>query len=418
MLKQNSEKEIISTDRNEIQIESKKYSDYPVNGFYGKFGGAYAPEILQPALGELLKAFEELKSDENFLSELHYLNRHLGGRPTPLYKLNRLTKKFGNAPIILKREDLVHGGAHKFNNVIGQALVAKFLGKPRIIAETGAGQHGVATSIVGAALGLETEIFMGEVDIQRQMPNVQRMKLLGAKVTAVKSGSRTLKDAVNEAMRNWVATVEDTHYLIGSVVGPHPFPLMVRHFQSVIGKELKSEFFETYGRLPSHVVACVGGGSNAAGTFYPLIDDDVELIGVEAGGRGTDLGENSATLNFGSPAIIHGAKSYSIQDNDGQIIETHSISAGLDYPGVGPEHSFWKESGRVRYTSITDTEALQAFNLLCKYEGIIPALESSHALAYALKLSKELDSTEEIVVTLSGRGDKDLNSVLNLQEKE
>ena len=335
-------------------------------------------------------------------------NERYGGRPTPLYHAKNLSKYAGGAQIYLKREDLVHGGAHKFNNVMGQGLLTKILGKQRIIAETGAGQHGTATAMVGAVLDIPTEIYMGEVDIARQKPNVKRMELMGAEVIPVKSGSRTLKDAVNEALRDWVKSVEYTHYLIGSVVGPHPFPMIVRDFQSIIGQELKEQTIEAFGEFPDVIIACVGGGSNAAGSFYPFVDDNVDLIGVEAGGKGKEFGSNSSTLSTGSPGILHGSKSYLLQDHQGQIHETYSVSAGLDYPGVGPEHSFWKDVGRVTYTTVLDHDAIKAFHILAQKEGIIPALESAHAISYALDYANSLDKDDKIVVTLSGRGDKDL----------
>ena len=391
-----------------IEVENIKYSDYPIDGKYGRFGGAFAPEVLRPALQELEQAYNTVRQDHEFLTKLQQYNHNYGGRPTPLYFAKNLTEYAGGAKIFLKREDLVHGGAHKFNNVMGQGLLTKILGKNRIIAETGAGQHGTATALVGAVLDIPTEIYMGEVDIKRQAPNVRRMELMGAEVIPVTSGSRTLKDAVNEALRDWVQSVENTHYLIGSVVGPHPFPMIVRDFQSIIGTEIRQEFQSRYGSLPDTVIACVGGGSNAAGTFYPMIDEDVELIGVEAGGRGEQYGDNSATLSTGSPGVLHGSMTYLLQDYQGQIHETHSVSAGLDYPGVGPEHAFWKDTGRVEYTSIMDKEAIEAFHLLSRKEGIIPALESAHAIAYAVQYAKQLDKDQSVVVTLSGRGDKDL----------
>ncbi len=382
----------------------KKLSTYPdENGKYGEFGGRYAPESLRPALIELEEAF--MSRTPEFLQELTRLNQDYGGRPTPLYHAKRLSDHVGGAQIYLKREDLLHGGAHKINNVLGQALLAKELGKKRIIAETGAGQHGVATAMVGALFGFETEIYMGAKDIERQKPNVDRMELLGAEVIPVDKGSSSLKDAVNEALRDWVGSVETTHYMIGSVVGPHPFPLIVREFQSVIGQEIKEQSHQEFGKLPDLVVACVGGGSNAAGTFYPLIDNSVDLIGVEAGGNSQGHG---ATISKGSPGIFHGAYSYVLQDNDGQIQEAHSISAGLDYPGVGPEHSFWRSVDRVRYEAVTDDEAVRAFYTLSRMEGIIPAIESSHAISKAVEIAAVMHPEQNIVVTLSGRGDKDL----------
>ncbi|MFX0093859.1 MAG: tryptophan synthase subunit beta [Candidatus Hodarchaeota archaeon] len=365
----------------------------------------------------LEKTYSRLKSDPKFLAELGRFNRDYGGRPTSLYLAERLTHEIGGARIYLKREDLCHGGAHKFNNVMGQGLIAKASGKTRLIAETGAGQHGVATAMVGAVLGLETLIYMGEIDIGRQNPNVQRMELLGAKVIPVTTGSRTLKDAINEAIREWVRSVETTHYLIGSVVGPHPFPQIVRDLQSVIGREIKSQLLEKEERaLPEAVVACVGGGSNAAGTFYPFIDNfSVRLIGAEAGGKSDKPGENCGTLTLGKIGILHGAKTYLLQQDTGQIDDSHSISAGLDYPGVGPEHSFWMNSKRVEYHLISDKEALEAFYLLSKKEGIIPALESAHAVALGLQIAETMSNDESIVITLSGRGDKDIPYILEQQ---
>ncbi len=379
---------------------------------FGEFGGRFVPETLIPPLRELEKAYNELKDDEEFNKKLNYYLRQYAGRPTPLYYAENLTKRLGGAKIYLKREDLLHSGAHKINNTIGQALLAKFMGKTRLIAETGAGQHGVATAIAGALFGMQVDVYMGAEDVERQKMNVFRMKLLGANVIPVESGSRTLKDAINEALRDWVATFETTHYLIGSVVGPHPYPTMVRDFQSVIGKETKKQILKTEGRLPDVVVACVGGGSNAIGIFHPFINDDVRLIGVEAAGRGIETGKHSASLCAGERGVLHGMLSYFLQDEEGQISTTHSIAAGLDYPGVGPEHAWLKESGRAEYVSVTDNEALKAFLELSRTEGILPALESSHALAYAMKLAKEMERDEIIVVNLSGRGDKDLGIVM------
>jgi len=379
---------------------------------FGEFGGRFVPETLIPPLRELEKAYNELKDDEEFNKKLNYYLRQYAGRPTPLYYAENLTKRLGGAKIYLKREDLLHSGAHKINNTIGQALLAKFMGKTRLIAETGAGQHGVATAIAGALFGMQVDVYMGAEDVERQKMNVFRMELLGARVIPVESGSRTLKDAINEALRDWVATFETTHYLIGSVVGPHPYPTMVRDFQSVIGKETKKQMLETEGRLPDVVVACVGGGSNAIGIFHPFINDDVRLIGVEAAGRGIETGKHSASLCAGERGVLHGMLSYFLQDEEGQISTTHSIAAGLDYPGVGPEHAWLKESGRAEYVSVTDNEALKAFLELSRTEGILPALESSHALAYAMKLAKEMERDEIIVVNLSGRGDKDLGIVM------
>ena len=380
---------------------------------FGEFGGIYVAETLIQPLKELEKAYEELKDDEEFKEKLDYYLRNYAGRPTPLYYAENLTKKIGGAKIYLKREDLLHSGAHKINNTVGQALLAKFMGKSRLIAETGAGQHGVATAMAGALMGLKVDIYMGAEDVERQRTNVFRMKLLGANVIPVESGSRTLKDAINEALRDWVATFEYTHYLIGSVVGPHPYPTIVRDFQSVIGRETKKQILEIEGCLPDVIVACVGGGSNAMGIFYPFLNDDVRLVGVEAGGKGLNTGRHSASLCAGKKGVLHGMLSYFLQDEDGQILDTHSIAPGLDYPGVGPEHAYLKEIGRAEYVAVTDEEALKAYLELSKTEGIIPALESSHALAYAMKIAKDMSRDEIIVVNLSGRGDKDLGIVMN-----
>jgi len=381
-------------------------------GHFGIFGGRFVPETLMKAVIELNDAYEEAKKDSAFHAEIARLAKEYVGRETPLYFAENLTKHAGGANIYLKREDLNHTGAHKINNAIGQALLAVRMGKRRVVAETGAGQHGVATATVCALLNLDCIIFMGEEDIKRQALNVFRMELLGAKVVGVSSGSATLKDAVNEALRYWVANVDDTHYLLGSVMGPHPFPVMVRDFQSVIGKETKEQFFARNGSLPDAVVACIGGGSNAMGMFYPFIEDEgVRLYGVEAAGQGVETEFHAASLTKGKPGVLHGSLMYLLQNEDGQIQEAHSISAGLDYPGVGPEHSYLKDSGRANYVSITDQEALDSFQLLSKLEGIIPALESSHAVAYAIKLAGEMNSNENIVVCLSGRGDKDVDAV-------
>ncbi|MFZ7944369.1 MULTISPECIES: tryptophan synthase subunit beta [Bacillaceae] len=381
-------------------------------GRFGIFGGRFVPETLMKAVNELNEAYEAAKKDPGFHTEISRLLKEYVGRRTPLYFAENLTNHAGGANIFLKREDLNHTGAHKINNAIGQALLAVRMGKRRIVAETGAGQHGVATATVCALLNLECTVFMGEEDIKRQALNVFRMELLGAKVVGVSSGSATLKDAVNEALRYWVTNVEDTHYLIGSVVGPHPFPAMVRDFQSVIGKETKEQFFQREGCLPEAVVACIGGGSNAMGMFYPFIEDkDVRLFGIEAAGTGVETEFHAASFTKGKPGVLHGALMYLLQTDDGQIQEAHSISAGLDYPGVGPEHSYLKDSGRAIYHSITDDEALEAFQLLSRLEGIIPALESAHAVAYAIKLAAEMKVTENIVVCLSGRGDKDVDAV-------
>ena len=395
----------------------KTLTDYPLAGKFGKFGGRFVPEVLMAAITELEKAYCQAKDDPSFEKELDYYLREYAGRPTSLYFAQNLTKKVNKARIFLKREDLAHGGAHKINNTLGQALLAKRMGKKRIIAETGAGQHGVATAMACAALGLNAEVYMGVDDMQRQRLNVFRMNLLGAKVHPVQTGSRTLKDAINEAFRDWVTNLETTHYLIGSVVGPHPYPMMVRDFQSVIGCELKAQFKEKQGQLPTALVACVGGGSNAIGTFHPFEDEtNVKLYGVEAAGKGIDTGKHAASLSAGTEGVFHGMLSYVLQDNFGQIQGTHSISAGLDYPGVGPEHSYLKALGRAQYVSSTDHEAVAAFLALSKLEGILPALESAHALAFAMRLANELTPGESIVVTLSGRGDKDVETVADYLE--
>ena len=381
-------------------------------GYFGAYGGRFVPETLSFALDELAKGYDAARLDPRFQARLDDLLTHYVGRATPLYFAERLTVLTGGARIFLKREDLNHTGAHKINNAIGQALLAKRLGKARIIAETGAGQHGVAAATACALLDLPCRVFMGEVDVGRQRPNVQRMELLGAQVIPVDSGSRTLKDAINAAMRQWVADVRDTHYLVGSVVGPDPFPRMVRDFQSVIGRETRAQCLDLLGRLPEVVVACVGGGSNAIGMFHPLLGDPIALVGVEASGDGLDTARHAATLSKGRPGVLHGARTILLQDDDGQIQEAHSISAGLDYPGVGPEHAHLRDTGRVRYESVTDAEALATFRLLARLEGIVPALESAHAVAAALKLAGPLAPDQVIVVNLSGRGDKDLDHVL------
>ncbi|WP_152656086.1 tryptophan synthase subunit beta [Oceanobacillus sp. CFH 90083] len=382
------------------------------SGKYGKFGGRYVPELLMPAVLELEKAYEAARKDPSFQEELNnYLTEYIG-RTTPLYEAEQLSKHLGGPKIYLKREDLNHTGAHKINNTIGQALLTLRMGKKKVVAETGAGQHGVATATVCSLLGLECIVFMGDEDIKRQKLNVFRMELLGAKVVGVSQGSATLKDAVNEALRYWVNNVHDTHYIIGSVVGPHPFPRIVRDFQSVIGTETKQQSIEKQGKLPDAVVACVGGGSNAMGMFYPFVEDkEVALYGVEAAGKGVNTNEHAATLTGGSPGMLHGTFTYLLQDEAGQIQEAASISAGLDYPGIGPEHSHLHDTGRVTYPSITDEEALEAFQLLAKLEGIIPALESAHAVAYACKLAKEMSADQSLVICLSGRGDKDVEQV-------
>ena len=379
----------------------------PKDGRFGDFGGKYIPETLAPAIEELEKNYLKIRNDKNFKKELERLLIDYAGRPTPIYFARNLTKIVGGAKIYLKREDLLHGGAHKINNTLGQALLAKRMGKKRIIAETGAGQHGVATAMACASLGLKAEIYMGYVDTVRQKQNVFRMELLGAKVHAVKSGSKTLKDAINEAMRDWITNVDSTYYLLGSAVGPHPYPLMVRDFQAVIGVEIKKQMK----KIPNAVIACVGGGSNAIGTFYPLIDTNTKIIGIEAGGKGVKTKLHSAPLTAGKKGVLHGMMTYLMQDKDGQISETHSISAGLDYPGVGPEHAYLKDEKRVEYKAVTDNEVIDAFLILTRTEGIIPALESAHAIAHAIKISKKMKKTESIVVTLSGRGDKDIDIV-------
>jgi tryptophan synthase beta chain len=391
-------------------FEMNKRVDYPKNGRFGRYGGQFVPETLVPAIQELERAYLSLKDDAAFRSELATLLTHYAGRPTPLYFAGNLTKHAGGARIYLKREDLLHGGAHKINNTLGQALLAKRMGKPRIIAETGAGQHGVATAMACAVLGLKGEVYMGSEDIERQKLNVFRMRLLGTEVHSVDSGSRTLKDAINEAFRDWVTNLQTTYYIIGSVVGPHPYPVMVRDFQSVIGREARQQMIETDGVLPDAVVACVGGGSNAIGSFHPFAGDaSVKLYGVEAGGLGR--GRSAAALVEGREGVLHGMMTYLLQDKDGQIGRTESISAGLDYPGVGPEHAYLKDSGKATYVSVTDDKAVKGFNLLARTEGILPALESAHAVAYAVKLAKTMKKDERILVTLSGRGDKDVQMI-------
>ncbi|MEN8615025.1 tryptophan synthase subunit beta [Dehalogenimonas sp. THU2] len=383
-------------------------------GYFGDYGGRFVPETLVPALADLACGYESIKDDEDFHRELNELLIHYAGRATPLYYAANLTGRCGGAGIFLKREDLAHTGSHKINNALGQGLLAKRLGKKRIIAETGAGQHGVATAAVCAMLGLDCVVYMGEEDVRRQALNVFRMKLMGAEVRPVTSGSRTLKDAINEAMRDWVSHPDESYYLIGSVVGPHPYPVMVRDFQSVIGREARSQMISETGRLPDYAVACVGGGSNAMGMFYPFIADaTVKLVGVEAGGSGLASGKHAAPLSAGRPGVLHGAMSYLMQDANGQVAETHSISAGLDYPGVGPEHSYLKDSHRAEYVAVTDTEALDAFRLLSETEGIMPAMESAHAIAQAVKLVPSLSSGQTVLVCLSGRGDKDMDIVMN-----
>jgi len=388
-------------------------------GYYGEFGGQFIPEILRPAIVELDTAYSKLKDDKKFIEELDWNLTQYAGRPTPLYFAENLTNHYKKAKIYLKREDLSHTGAHKINNAIGQILLAKYMGKKRIIAETGAGQHGVATATVAARAGLECCVYMGEEDIQRQHPNVQRMRMLGAEVKPVYSGTKTLKDATNEAMRDWLQNVENTHYIIGSIVGPHPFPMIVRDFQKVIGEETKHQLQKFEEKQPDYLVACVGGGSNAIGLFYPFINfEQVKMIGVEAAGKGISTGEHAATLLLGEVGIFHGMRTYLLQDENGYVQPPYSISAGLDYPGVGPEHSFLKDSGRVNYSSVTDDQAITAAFLLSKLEGIIPALESAHAFAYLDDLMPETSSDEIVVINLSGRGDKDMSTYIRFLEGE
>lgn len=383
-------------------------------GYWDRYGGRFVPEILMPALEELEKAYCEIKKDDLFQKELKEMLKNFVGRPTPLYYAQNLTKMAGGAKIYLKREDLAHTGAHKINNTAGQILFAKKMGKNRIIAETGAGQHGVATATVCALLGLDCFVYMGAEDIIRQKMNVFRMELLGAEVIPVESGSATLKDAINETIRDWITNIRDTYYCIGSVVGPHPYPMMVRDFQAIIGEEVKKQIFQVEKRLPDILIACVGGGSNAMGLFYPFLDSSAEMIGVEAGGRGEAIGDHGAALCRGSVGVLHGAMSYLLQDDDGQIQSTHSVSAGLDYSGVGPEHSYLKDTKRVLYDTVTDKQALAAFQVLSETEGILPALESSHAVAYSIRKTAEMDKDQVVVINLSGRGDKDLDIVEGL----
>ncbi len=388
------------------------------NTYFGEFGGQYVSEVLMPALEELESEYKSIIKKNTFKKEFNYYLTHLVGRPTPLYLAERLSAALGKSKIYLKREDLCHLGAHKINNTIGQVLLAKEMGKTRIIAETGAGQHGVATAAAAAALGLDCVVYMGAVDMARQSLNVYRMRLFGAKVVPVETGSQTLKDAISEALRDYAANGENTHYVIGSVVGPHPYPTIVREFQSIIGNETREQILRMEGRLPTHVVACVGGGSNAIGIFSAFLSDPVKLVGVEAAGKGLNTTRHSAAIGKGRPGVLHGQKSYFLQDDEGQIIETHSIAAGLDYPGVGPEHAFLKSSGRVTYDSVTDDEALNAFRRLAELEGILPALESSHALAYVEKMAGTFDSEDLIVVSLSGRGDKDAVTLADVEMQE
>jgi tryptophan synthase beta chain len=391
------------------------YQQPDPTGHFGIYGGSFVSETLTHAINELRDAYAKYQHDPEFLAEFQYELKHFVGRPSPVYHAARMSREQGGAQIYLKREDLNHTGAHKINNVIGQAMLARRMGKPRVIAETGAGQHGVATATICARYGLECVVYMGSEDVKRQSPNVYRMNLLGASVVPVESGSRTLKDALNEAMRDWVTNVENTFYIIGTVAGPHPYPMMVRDFQTVIGKECLEQMPELAGGQPDVVIACVGGGSNAIGIFYPYIPfENTRLVGVEAAGQGLDSGKHAASLQRGSPGVLHGNRTYILQDDNGQITETHSVSAGLDYPGVGPEHSWLKDTGRAEYVGVTDQEALQAFHYLCRTEGIIPALESSHAIAYAMKLAATMKPEQKILVNLSGRGDKDIGTVADL----
>jgi tryptophan synthase beta chain len=396
-------------------MKSNKQSLPDKNGFFGDYGGKFVPETLMYALEQLESTYNNLKDDETFKKQFYKDLSEFVGRPSPLYFAKRLTNHYGTGSIWFKREDLNHTGAHKINNTVGQILLAKHMGKKRIIAETGAGQHGVATAAVAARLGLECHIYMGAEDIQRQSPNVYRIKLLGAQIHSVDSGSATLKDALNEALRDWVTNVDDTYYIIGSVTGPHPYPMIVRDFNSVVGEELISQSQDLFNKMPDAIVACVGGGSNAMGAFYPFINiNETRLIGVEAGGEGVQTGEHAAPLNDGTPGVLHGALSYLMQDNSGQVKDTKSVSAGLDYPGVGPEHSWLKDSGRAEYVAVNDDEALKAFHEVSELEGIIPALETAHALAYLDVLMKEFDSNSNIIVNVSGRGDKDINTVAEI----
>ncbi|HVL75538.1 MAG TPA: tryptophan synthase subunit beta [Noviherbaspirillum sp.] len=400
-------------------VQSASYNLPDARGHFGPYGGSFVSETLTHALAELKNGYAHFRTDPDFLAEFERELKHFVGRPSPVYHARRWSEMQGGAQIYFKREDLNHTGAHKINNVIGQALLAKRMGKPRVIAETGAGQHGVATATICARFGLECVVYMGAEDVKRQLQNVYRMELLGAKVVPVESGSKTLKDALNEAMRDWVTNVENTFYIIGTVAGPHPYPMMVRDFQSVIGRECIEQMPEQAGRQPDYVVACIGGGSNAMGIFYPYIDHrDVQLIGVEAAGEGLETGRHSASLTAGTPGVLHGNRTYLLQDADGQIIETHSVSAGLDYPGVGPEHAWLKDAKRAQYVTITDEEAVEAFHTCCRIEGIIPALESSHALAYAAKLAATLPKDKIILANLSGRGDKDMHTVAERMKRK
>ncbi len=404
-------------DLSNIDLSTVDWSNLPdAQGHFGIYGGCFASETLIEAIQELDEAYKKLRNDPEFQNNYDNDLRHYVGRPSPLYHAERWSRELGGAQIYLKREDLNHTGAHKINNTIGQALLAKHMGKPRIIAETGAGQHGVATATIAARLGLECIVYMGEVDVERQAPNVYRMKLLGAEVRPVSSGSKTLKDALNEAMRDWVTNVDNTFYCIGTVAGPHPYPEMVRNFQTIIGREAKQQCLEQTGRLPDALIACIGGGSNAIGLFHDFLPDlDVEIYGVEAAGHGLETGEHAAPLSMAKPGVLHGNRMYLMADKDGQVVEPHSISAGLDYPGVGPEHCLLKDMGRTNAVAVTDKEAMQAFHSLTQLEGIIPALESSHALAYAMKLAPTMDKDKTIIINLSGRGDKDINTVAALE---
>lgn len=404
-------------DLSNIDLTTVDWANLPdAHGHFGIYGGCFASETLMEAIQELDDAYNNLKNDPEFQKNYDNDLRHYVGRPSPLYHAERWSKELGGAQIYLKREDLNHTGAHKINNTIGQALLAKHMGKPRIIAETGAGQHGVATATIAARLGLECIVYMGEVDVERQAPNVYRMKLLGAEVRPVSSGSKTLKDALNEAMRDWVTNVDNTFYCIGTVAGPHPYPEMVRNFQTIIGREAKQQCMEQTGRLPDALIACIGGGSNAIGLYHEFLPDlDVEIYGVEAAGHGLETGEHAAPLSMAKPGVLHGNRMYLMADKDGQVVEPHSISAGLDYPGVGPEHCLLKDIGRTKAVAVTDKEAMEAFHALTITEGIIPALESSHALAYAMKLAPTMDKDKTIIINLSGRGDKDINTVAALE---
>ena len=401
-------------------VLSTHHSQLPdARGRFGPYGGRFVPETLMFALDELDSAYREAKADPAFQREFHRLLNDYVGRPSRLYFAERLTKEAGGARIFLKREDLNHTGAHKINNALGQAMLTRRMGKKRVIAETGAGMHGVATATAAALFGMECRVYMGAEDVRRQELNVFRMRAMGTEVFPVETGSRTLRDAINEAMREWMRSVESTHYIIGSVVGPHPFPVMVRDFQSVIGEETKSQCLEVIGKLPEVLVACVGGGSNAAGMFYPFVDDEsVELVGVEAGGRGRGIGQHAATLNFGAPGVLHGSFSYVLQDEDGQTADVHSVSAGLDYPGVGPEHSYWHDTHRVRYCNVTDKEALDAFHLCSRLEGILPALETAHAVVEAMRIARTRSKEDVVVISFSGRGDKDCAEVARLTARQ